>query len=368
MKSPSGQRRSSPRASVQGHSYGANTPHSPSLDGILITWGDRLFYPGNHIVQVRPQPKLGASGAHQRANAIRQRIEATVVRRAPQVMVKVTGGGRSMAAIAAHFRYISKNGRLEIEDQRGETTQGKDSLHHLADEWRAGGARIPDDAEPGQRREAFNIMLSMPRGTDPLIVQRAAREFAQAELSDHKYVMVLHDHQANPHVHISVRAVSRLGKRLNPRKNDLHRWRETFAEKLRGYGVEAEATRQSTRGQHRQPDPLWRLKAREEGRLRRAPSSKQNGPQNHPARKAAVDAWVQIGLALAQSGEAADRQLAGHVARFVKEMTATQPGQASAPERSPVRSEPTVKHPTQTPGLQPNLQPQTPPRDIGPNR
>ena len=51
-------------------------------------------------------------------------------------------------------------------------------------------------------------MLSMPRGTDPLIVQRAAREFAQAELADHKYVMVLHDHQANPHVHISVRAES----------------------------------------------------------------------------------------------------------------------------------------------------------------
>lgn len=228
-----------------------SAPHAPDLDGILITWGDRLFYPGNRIVQVRPQPKLAASGAHQRANAIRQRIEATVVRRAPQVMVKVTGGGRSMAAIAAHFRYISKNGRLEIEDQRGESMQGKHSLHHLADEWRMGGARIPEDAEPGQRREAFNIMLSMPRGTDPLIVQRAAREVAQAELSDHKYVMVLHDHQANPHVHISVRAVSRLGKRLNPRKNDLHRWRETFAEKLRGYGVEAEATRQTTRGQQR---------------------------------------------------------------------------------------------------------------------
>ncbi|MDO9146722.1 MAG: hypothetical protein Q7U52_03495 [Hydrogenophaga sp.] len=153
--------------------------------------------------------------------------------------------------------------------------------------------------------------------------------------------------------------------RTNPRKNDLHRWRETFAEKLRGYGVEAEATRQSTRGQHRQPDPLWRLKAREEGRLRRAPSTKQSGPQNHPAKKAAVDAWVQIGLALAQSGEAADRQLAGHVARFVKEITATQPG---TPQRSPVRSEPMVQLPQQKPGLQPNLPPQTPQRDIGPNR
>lgn len=365
MKSPSGQRRSSPRASVQGHSYGANTPQSPSLDGILVTWGDRLFYPGNRIVQVRPQPKLGASGAHQRANAIRQRIEATVVRRAPQVMVKVTGGGRSMAAIAAHFRYISKNGRLEIEDQRGETMQGKDSLHHLADEWRLGGARIPDDAEPGQRREAFNIMLSMPRGTDPLIVQRAAREFAQTELSDHKYVMVLHDHQANPHVHISVRAVSTLGKRLNPRKNDLHRWRETFAEKLRGYGVEAEATRQTTRGQHRQPDPLWRLKAWEEGRLRRAPSTKQSEAKNHPAKKTAIDAWVQIGLALAKSGEAADRQLAGHVARFVKEMTSTPPGE---PLRSRVPSEQSVQRPSQLPELRPNPQPQILLRDIGPNR
>ena len=73
-------------------------------------------------------------------------------------------------------------------------------------------------AQPGHRREAFNIMLSMPRGTDALAVQRAAREFA-----DHKYVMVLHDHQANPHVHVSVRAESKHAKRLNPRKADLQR-------------------------------------------------------------------------------------------------------------------------------------------------
>ncbi len=268
-----------------------------------------------------------------------------------------------MAAIAAHFRYISKNGRLEIEDQRGETMQGKDSLHHLAEEWRLGGARIPDDTGPGQPREAFNIMLSMPRGTDPLIVQRAAREFAQAELAEHKYVMVLHDHQANPHVHISVRAVSRLGKRLNPRKSDLHRWRETFAEKLRGYGVEAEATRQATRGQHRRPDKLWRLKAQEDGRLRRATSTNHGESRNHPARTAAVVAWVEIGVALAKSGAASDRQLAGHVARFVRGMTSSQTGE---PQRNPVRSVTAVQHRSHQPEPQPN--PQTKPRDIDPLR
>ncbi|MEO8124299.1 MAG: conjugal transfer protein TraS, partial [Burkholderiales bacterium] len=105
---------------------------APNIDGVLIQWGDRLFYPCNRIVKVKPQPKL-AGGARQRAAAIRERIEATVVRRAPQVMVKVTGGGRGMKAIAAHFRYTSKNGRFDIEDERGEKMRGKDTLPELAD-------------------------------------------------------------------------------------------------------------------------------------------------------------------------------------------------------------------------------------------
>jgi hypothetical protein len=294
----------------------------PNIDGILITWGDRLFYPGNRVVKVKPQPRLSGEAARLRAAAIRKRIEATVVRRAPQVMVKVTGGGRGMKAIAAHFRYISKNGRLEIEDQRGETMRGKDSLRDLADEWRFGGSLIPDDAEPSHRREAFNIMLSMPRGTDPLAVQRAAREFAQTELVDHKYVMVLHDHQANPHVHISVRAESRHGRRLNPRKADLHRWRETFAEKLRGHGIEAEATRQATRGRSRNFDPLWRLKAREDGRLRTARPGTKSGVKASASRAEAVEAWKHVSRALALSGDPGDRKLARSIDRFVQEMPA----------------------------------------------
>ena len=294
-------------------------PQAPNIDGVLIQWGDRLFYPGNRIVKTKPQPKLGANVARQRAAAIRERIEATVVRRAPQVMVKVTGGGRGIKAIAAHFRYISKNGRLDIEDERGETMRGKDTLPELADDWRFGGTLIDD---VGDRREAFNIMLSMPRGTDPLTVQRAAREFAQIELADHKYVMVLHDHQANPHVHISVRAESKHGKRLNPRKADLHRWRETFAEKLRGHGVEAEATRQATRGRNRNYDPLWRIKAKEDGRLRTNRPTTKRSANTMATRAAAVDAWREIARALAASGDKSDRDLAHAVAKYVGEMPA----------------------------------------------
>ena len=204
---------------------------SPSIDGVLVQWGERLFHPPNRIVKPGAPARLSGLSPQRRAAVIRRRIEATVVRRAPQVMVKVTGGGRGMAAIAAHFRYISKAGRLDIEDERGVVHEGKEALHDLVDQWRHDGSLI---GEVSPRREAFNIMLSMPSGTDPKFVMKAAREFAQTELADHCYVMVLHEHQANPHVHLAVRAESRWGTRLNPRKSDLHRWRETFAEKLRG--------------------------------------------------------------------------------------------------------------------------------------
>ena len=129
--------------------------------------------------QIDHTPRLTVLSFSQRAAAVRARLEATVLRRAPQVMVKVTGGGRGMGAIAAHFRYIAKAGRLPFEDDRGVVREGKEALRAVTEQWRYGGSEI---GETSPRREAFNVILSMPRGTDPLIVQRAAREFAKAEL------------------------------------------------------------------------------------------------------------------------------------------------------------------------------------------
>lgn len=292
-------------------------PDPNSIDGVLIQWGDRLFYPSNRIVRPRHEPRLRALSTSQRAATIRQRIASTITRRAPQVMVKVTGGGRGMKAIAAHFRYISKNGRLDIEDDQGNVSRGKPALRELADDWRFGGSLIGDESP---RREAFNIILSMPRGTDPLIVQRVAREFARAELVDHKYVMVLHDHQTNPHVHLSVRAESKQGKRLNPRKTDLHRWRETFAEKLRGWGIDAEATRQATRGVTRNYDPIWRVKARESQRLRTTRPRAKGGEAAGRSRAEALNAWQHIAAALSSSLDTQDRQLAATINRHVATM------------------------------------------------
>jgi hypothetical protein len=67
------------------------------------------FLPRHRVVKVEPQPRLSANASSEREAAIRQRI-------------------------AAHFHHIIKGGRLEIEDQRGETTRGQDTTSHLADQ------------------------------------------------------------------------------------------------------------------------------------------------------------------------------------------------------------------------------------------
>jgi hypothetical protein len=103
----------------------------------------------------------------------------------------------------------------------------------------------------------------------------------------------------------------------------LHRWRETFAEKLRDRGVEAEATRQATRGRNRNYDPLWRVKAREDGRLRNSRPSAKSSAQARATRAEAAEAWMQVGRALASSGDSADRDLARSIATFIKELPST---------------------------------------------
>ena len=285
-----------------------------------MQWGDRLFYPSNRMTASRT-PVLTEAAIRQRAQALRQRIRATVARRAPQVMVKVTGGGRGMGAIAAHLRYIAKAGRLPIEDDRGAVREGKDALRAIADQWRFGGTRIPEVSE---RREAFNIMLSMPAGIDARALQQAAREFAKAELAGHRCVMVLHTHQANPHVHISVRAEGRDGSRLNPRKEDLRRWRETFAERLRAWGIEAEASSQAVRGSRHRDERVWSRKKVQGRGL--GVSDKQKPPRMSPSHRRAGEAWVRIAQALADSPERSDRDLSSAILRYVREMPVVRAG------------------------------------------
>jgi hypothetical protein len=239
------------------------------------------------------------------------------VRRAPEVMVKVTGGGRGMGPIGAHMDYISKNGTREIETDDGGTLKGKEALRDLKRAWRYAGSEIP---QTSHRREAFNVILSMPKGTEAAIVRAAARDMARAEFRGHRYLMVLHTHQANPHVHVLVRAESEDGGRLNPRKADLHRWRERFASALRSYGVEAAATRQAPRGAVRTARQIWQVYGERGGTLRAVRPGEKSGEALRISRMEALENWQGIARTLESSDHPDDWKLAREVHELMRDM------------------------------------------------
>jgi hypothetical protein len=309
-------------------------------DGMLSEWGARLFYP-------TPKGKGGGGGgklpllasvaglvAALSPNDVRSRIRSTVAPGATQVMVKITGGGRGMKAITAHFRYIGRQGKeevggkgktLEIEDERGETIQGRDGLVQLADEWRVAGAYIDDDSP---RREAFNIIFSMPAGTPPEAVREATAEAARELFEGHKYVFVLHEDQGAPHVHLAVRADRYDGVRLSPRKADLDRWRAVFARSLQDRGVNAVASRQPVRAVNQNDRKLWEARAAGRGQLVRQRPAQRTSARALAVRADAIKAWEQIARALASSKDPADVRLAVEAVRYLAEVVPG--GQAAA--------------------------------------
>lgn len=309
------------------------TPPSNQIDEKLDEWGSRLF---NILTETLPRPRnskripLGSakrvstggrlSTPQARANYVRQKLQA-MVRRAPQVVVKLVKAPKGMKGISNNLTYISRNGQLEIEDQDGQVIQGKDAVADLKAEWRDGGIPIAADST---MRDAFHLVLSMPQRTDPLSVQRAARDFAKREFPGFQYAMVLHTLETDPdpnpsphpHVHLTVKAVGLDGIRLNPRKADLQRWRKGFAEALREHGIEATTTSRL----HRTNQERWTVRHLHEVRTKGETLERlKRTTRRHGRAQEVMRNYEQVLRALARSDRGEDRQLAVDLVRYLSE-------------------------------------------------
>lgn len=58
---------------------------------------------------------------------------ARIVRRAPEVMVKVAGRTRDPAHLKAHLEYVSRNGELAFEGPDGWPIEGRPEVRELAE-------------------------------------------------------------------------------------------------------------------------------------------------------------------------------------------------------------------------------------------
>jgi hypothetical protein len=254
---------------------------------------------------------MGA-GRRDRLTGAQIELIRRTVRRAPEVLVKVTGGGRKLGAVVAHLSYISDQGKLEIETDEGERVS-KEGQKGLLRDWHlelsAGQYREQRNGRPGVKL-VHNIVLSMPSPTPPQKVLAAAKVFAREKFAlQHRYVLALHTHQQHPHVHLVVKAEGEDGRRLHIDKALLREWRTDFARMMREQGVAANATPRAVRGQSkgtvRSADYRLRrrgtssaLRARVESVAREL---QKTGTVHDPARstlldtrKAVVSGWMAV--------------------------------------------------------------------------
>ena len=259
------------------------------------------------------------------------------VRRVPEVMVKVTGGGRRIGAVAAHLAYISQRGEIEIETDNGQRVS-REGQKDLLRCWHL-------DLSPGQYRPAprgsktpvsgiklvHNIVLSMPAPTPPEKVLAAAKTFAREKFGlKYRYAMALHTHQKHPHVHLVVKADGLDAPRLHIDKAMLREWRQDFARMMRDQGIAANATPRALRGHSKGTERNSHYRTRKRGRsyaLRERTHSvarelSTSGTIRDPAhaklantRKQVVAGWLGVAALLDQQGEA---RLAGEVRQFAK--------------------------------------------------
>ena len=282
--------------------------------------------------------RSGPPGSTRFSPAQVEQIRRTICR-TTEVMVKVTGGGTNPGSVAAHFAYISRKGKLEIETDEGERVAGTDAQRTFLATWHlelsAGQYRGPRDqrTEARETQLVHKIVLSMPAPTPPEKVLAGARAFAREKLGvRHRYAMALHTDQANSHVHLVVKAEDETGRRLHVDKPMLREWREDFARMMREQGIAANATPRVVRGRNKGKarDGAFRAQRRGKSSTIRAKVTMiaselaKNGRFSEPARaklvdtrKAVVANWMSIADTLDRQGEV---NLAGDVRYFAKHL------------------------------------------------
>jgi hypothetical protein len=141
------------------------------------------------VVDLRSQVPLldiasfGRGGGRVLTPALRQQIALTVSR-APEVMIKVTGGARNLAGVGRHFDYIGRQGTLDVELDTSDYVRPKGIDKLLVEDWdldlevHAGPSARSVRAPSKPVKLVHNIIFSMPARTPPDKVLRAVRAFA----------------------------------------------------------------------------------------------------------------------------------------------------------------------------------------------
>ena len=300
------------------------------------------------------QTKRAFGGSSQ--SVVSRRMISTLertARRAPEVVVRITGRQHGGGHVLANFSYISRLGHgpdneLALYTSDGDVIRDGREMQILAQDWHEW--EMGDDARR-KGATSLSMILSMPSGTDAERLREAALDFAREEFANRSWVASLHVDRDHPHVHLTVARRDHDGRRFHPNRDDLFRYRQRFAAKLRDRGIEANATPAKARGLDPKHEPIAARKVRERGetprldksRARRAATYREKGVADPVAallagQHATVRAAYERSIAeLSSSSSMVDQVVAKSLSQFVTSMAPPEPNSVKAIRSIPGR-------------------------------
>lgn len=358
---------------------GGGSPKAPKAGGTILGLAVASMFPKAGSASTTARSSFQAKAAFGGGSQTRMSGRAVMVaertsRRVPEAVVRITGRQHGGGHVLANFAYISRLGygdgkELGLETSEGDVLRDGRDMQLLAKEWH--DFEMDGDA---RRKGATSIsmILSMPTGTDPDRLKGAALDFAREEFANRSWVASLHVDRDHPHVHLTIARRDHDGRRFHPNRDDLFRYRQRFAEKLRGRGIEANATPARARGVDPKHEPIAAIKMRGKGQVPRLDKSRAMRAQRYrnagtvdpvrsflAERQATVRATYMRSITeLSASPLAADQVVADSLKRFVDTMPEPEPNSLRA-DRSPVdrgisRADPSaVPHAERVPKLSP---------------
>ena len=228
-----------------------------------IKFGRRVY---SHDVKASAAQKLFPTyGGGMSARAKAEKFAAG----RPEVVMKFDKTSvKSAHHLQESGRYISRNGKLECEDDEGQVLAGTEAIDERMKSWveddelyQQTGAGRPSD------KLARRFIVSTPPGTDPEALKKAVRDFVAAEFKSRgfEFIWTIHTDKAHPHAHVLIKNRSADGKRLHYSNRDLRAMRERFCVIAEQYGIDLNATSRAVRGKTRRDKPIERFYQEQRG-------------------------------------------------------------------------------------------------------
>lgn len=192
-----------------------------------------------------------------------------------QSFIKATGHKYNSAGMSSHVDYISRNGEIDIEDEKGEIHNGEDRDNSIK-EWvtdfeerKQNQAAEEDKERKNNNRMATSFVFSSPEGTNTEDLMASVREFAQKNFEGRRYILVAHTPDTevrenkitdNPHVHLVVENISPGNeKALRTNPDVFRKWRREYAEISEKHGIKTVEMEQRKPAPHEKHQNLYRM-------------------------------------------------------------------------------------------------------------